>query len=389
MQVTETLGPAWNRMKELLFRPFNLGTWFSWGFIFALQSCVEGGGGSNFNVPNGNSGGSSSGTHHYNNNSSDDTNNAIAHAGRHVLDSMSNALSHLGAHSHAASGADDFDPDMLIGIGIAAVIIMIPLFFVMQWIGARGQMMSIRSVAIGRADVGEAWGAVKNAGSSMFKFHLVVTALMLVVFTPVLGGGALMMYPMVKEGIDHDDVLTQLIPMLIGFAVVLFVVAIPFMILNGLARNFVAPIMLKYEIGSRDAWKRFWAVGRNHIGGIALFFILRMVFAGLAGVVGVIGGFLTCCLGFLPVLHQTLMAPYYVFERMWTLEILASMSPDFDLRTPAAPQGPPGGFGGPPPGYYGGPGYTPGMNPYTPPGAGGAGGGGAPPPPGGFGGPGY
>jgi hypothetical protein len=381
MQVTETLGPAWNRMKETLFRPFNLGTWFSWGFIFALQSCVEGGGGCNFNVPSGNSGGSG-GTHHYNNNNND-TNDAIAGAGRHLLDSMSNAFS--GSHA-ARGGADDFDPDMLIGIGIAAVIVMIPLMLFMYWIGARGQMMAIRSVAIGRADVGESWNAVKNAGGSFFKFHLVVLALGLVVFVPVLAGAGVVMYPMVKDGLDsgpESDVFARLLPVLIGFAVVIFVLAIPFMILNGLARNFVAPIMLKYDIGSREAWKRFWAVGKNHLGGIAIFFVLRMVFAGLAGVVGVIGGFLTCCLGFLPVLHQTLMAPYYFFERMWTLEILASMSPDFDLRN-AAPQGPQGGFGGPPPGYYGGPGYTPGMNPYTPPG-----GGGAPPPPGGFGGPGY
>jgi hypothetical protein len=387
MQVTETLGPAWGRMKEILFRPFNLGTWFSFGFIFALQSCVEGGGGQSFNMPSGNGGSGSSGTHHYNNN--DDTNNAIAGAGHHLLDSISSVFSHAHAAGAASGGGDDLDTGLLVGIIVGACVVAIPLMLAMYWIGARGQMMSIRAVATGRSEVGESWSAVKNTGGAMFRFHLAVLGLGMLVFVPVLGGAGLVMYPMVKDGIDHDDVLAQLIPILIGFGVVLFVLAIPFMILNGLARNFVAPIMLKYEIGSRDAWKRFWAVGKNHIGGIVMFFVLKMVIGLAAGIVAIIGGFVTCCLGFLPVLHQTLMAPYYFFERMWTLEILASMSPDFDLRTAAAPQGPSGGFG-PPPGFAGGPGYYPGVNPYAPPGGGGGGGGGgAPPPPGGFGGPGY
>jgi hypothetical protein len=163
--------------------------------------------------------------------------------------------------------------------------------------------------------------------------------------------------------------------------------------------------MLKHGVGAREGWKRFWAVGHNHLGGIVLFFFLRICVAVGAGIVGVIAGVFTCCLGFLPVLHQTLMAPYYVFERAWSLEVLASMSPDFDLRGVAAP-GPPDPFGGA--GGGGGGGYNPYAgqptnNPYAPPGyggggggnpyggggggAGGAGGGYGGPPPGGFGSP--
>ena len=67
MRVTESMGPAWETMKRMLFRPFNIGTWFSFGFIFFLQSCIEGGGGgSNLRLPNmggngGRGGGGSSG----------------------------------------------------------------------------------------------------------------------------------------------------------------------------------------------------------------------------------------------------------------------------------------------------------------------------------------
>jgi flagellar basal body-associated protein FliL len=378
MRATETLGPAWERMKAMLFRPFNIGTWFTFGFIFTLQSCVEGGGG-NFNVPGGGGNGGSSGTHH-NSNSSDDTSNSISHF---MMDAMSSVS---GAFSNRGGAGDDpfqnFDTSMIVPIAIGAVILLIPIILIMYWLGARGQMMAIRSVALGYGNIGESWAATQRAGSSLFKFHLVVMGLAAVAFLPLLGGGGLYAYSVQKANPDNWEQMLPVVFILIGL---LCLIAIPFMILNGLARNFVAPLMWKDGTGARDAWKKFWAVGKNYIGQIVMFFFMRIVFSMLAGFVGVIVGFVTCCLGFLPVLHQTLMAPYYVFERAWTLEVLASMGPEFDVRAAAAPQGPTG-FG-PPPGF-GGPGYVPGGNPYAPPGGYGPSGYGSPPP-GGYGGGGF
>lgn len=51
MRVSETISPAWDTMDRLLFRPFNIGTWFSFGLLFGLQSCAEGGGGHSSRVP--------------------------------------------------------------------------------------------------------------------------------------------------------------------------------------------------------------------------------------------------------------------------------------------------------------------------------------------------
>ncbi len=385
MRVTDSMGPAWERMKGMLMRPFSLGTWFTFGFIFALQSCIEGGGGNSFNMPNtGGNSGSGGGSKHYNN---DDTNDAISHFFRDAMSSMSGAFSHHGDAGMTSTGDNpfaDFDTSLIVPIVIGAVLLLIPIMLVLYWLGARGQMMAIRSVAIGRADIGESWAVTKSAGGSLFKFHLVVAVLSLVVFVPLLGGGGLWAYSLSQANPNNYEVL---IPVLLVVVGVMLVLAIPFMILNGLARNFVAPLMWKDGSSSREAWKKFWGVGKNFIGQIVLFFVLRIVFSMLAGVIGIVAGFITCCLGFLPVLHQTIMAPYYVFERAWTLEILASMGPEFDVRGGGAqqPQGPTG-FG-PPPGF-GGPGYMPGGNPYAPPGGYGPGGYGSPPP-GGFGGGGY
>ena len=384
MRVTESIGPAWETMKRLLFRPFNIGTWFAFGLMFALQSCVEGGGTSSFRIPDlGNHGSSGSGSS----------------SGNPSSDAIMNVLP---GDLLARAGLPAIGTAELVLIGLVFLVVVIPLVLLFQWLGSRGQMMSIRAVATGEADVGGAWNATRASGGRMFKFHLAVAALMLVVVVPLVGAGAALLIPVLRDEARVDGLLPLLLPLCLPGLLAL----VPFAIVRSLARNFVAPIMLKHDIGAREAWKRFWAIGKDHVGSLVVFWLVGFAFAIGAAIASVIGGLLTCCLGFLPILHQTVMAPYYVFERAWTLEILASMSPDFDVRSVAAGpygggphggapygagpygSGAPGGFGyGPqggyrPPGGYGG-GFGPGGHGGYggPPPSGGA------PPAGGFGGP--
>jgi hypothetical protein len=362
MRVTESMGPAWETMKRILFRPFSIGTWFSFGFIFFLQSCIEGGGGNTFNLPSGNGGGS----HGHDG----DTGNNLAGLLHDLLGS---------------SGPSLPDSGILVAVLAIAAVLVIPAVILALWLGTRGQMMAIRSVATGQPAIGDQWNATRDAGGKLFKFHMAMTGIGLLLFVPIGGAGLLVAMPVIREGAAIESVL----PILIGIGLLALVAMLPLLIVNAMARNFVAPIMLKHGIGAREGWKRFWAVGRDHVGGIVVFYVMRILVSIGAGIVGIIAGFLTCCLGFLPVLHQTVMAPYYVFERAWTLEVLASMSSDFDVRgggetPPPMPYSPGGAAFNP----YGG---QPGTNPYAPPGYGGGGGagpgGGSGPPPGGFGAP--
>jgi hypothetical protein len=345
MRVTETICPAWERARALLFRPFNLGTWFTFGFIFFLQDCVEGGGG-NFNLPGdlGGGGGGSGGGDDY------DSSDSFLHAAR-----------------GASSAFDAFDGGTIAIIVVVALLVAIPLVLLAYWLGSRGQMMGVHAVAVGRPDIGGAWNATRDAGMAMFKFHLALGALGMLVLLPALGVVGLVAMPAFQEHRGFGDVL----PILILVGIVAFVALLPLMLVSSLGRNFVAPIMLKHQVGAREGWRRFWAVSRGHVGALFLFFVLKGLFSVMAAIAGVVAGLLTCCIGFLPVAHQSVMAPWYVFERAWSLEILASLGPDFDLRSsppeaypqyPQYPQYPPPGGGGfgPPPGHW--------DNPYAPPG---------------------
>jgi hypothetical protein len=372
MRVTESMGPAWETMKRILFRPFNVGTWFSFGFVFFLQSCIEGGGSNGLNIPRGSGGGSGGSGGFGKPSGGDDTGNDLSRIAHDLASSL-----HLPfGHSLAGGGAGGLDPGMIVIILAIACLIAIPMVILTQWLGTRGQMMAIRSVAVGQANISEQWNATRDAGGKLFKFHLVMTAIGLVMLLPLCAVGALVALPVLRGG----EKIESIVPMLLGLGFVALLLAFPLLLVNAMARNFVAPIMLKHGLGARDGWARFWAVGRQHLGGIVVFYLLRVLVGIGASIVGLVAGLLTCCLGLLPVLHQTLMAPYYVFERAWTLEVLASMSPDFDVRAGGGPAAPPAPYNP----------YAPqtGDNPYAPPGYGGGGGGGGfGPPPGGFGGP--
>ncbi len=360
MRVTESMAPAWETMKRLLFRPFRLGTWFSFGLVFFLQSCVDGDGNGAFNLPDRDWFGDRSET------ASDLSN--VAKTPR---------LLHEMFDPHAGS----LDTGLLVVIAIVVCVTVILLVLLTLWLGTRGQMMAIRGIAVGRSDVGLLWNETRAAGNALFKFHLALSGLALLALVPALVVGA--MFALSLRG-QRSPSFSSFVPVLVTVIVVALLVVLPLLLVQAMLRNFVAPIMLKDGVSAREGWRRFWAVGRGHVGSIVVFFVLRILLGVGAGIVGVIASFLTCCLGFLPIVHQTLMAPYYVFERAWTLEVLASMSPHFDLRGigPESPPQRPDQGGSSPYNPYAG---APTDNPYAPPGYGTGGGSGGPP--GGFDGP--
>jgi hypothetical protein len=322
MRVIESMGPALETAKRLLFRPFQAGTWFSLGVVFFLQSCIEGGGSPAWNLPR-------SGDH-----SHSGSNSNLAALGR-VSEPIQDLL------------RDGVRSELLVLFGILAIVLVIPLALLAIWLGTRGQMMAIRAVAIGESDIGRLWNATRNAAAALFRFHLALGAIMLAVCVPVLGGIGLLAFPLSHGNASDGGIF---VVRLCAFAVGLLVL-LAMLVVHAMTRNFVAPLMLKYDLTARQAWQRFWRVGRGHVGPMVGFFALRLLVGAAASIAGLVAGVLTCCLGFMPVLHQTLMAPYYVFERAWSLSVLAAMSPDFDLRTPPVqhpyPPGPYPPYAGP------------------------------------------
>ena len=141
MDVTGTFGLAWERTKRVLFRPFDIGIWFSFGVIFFLQALLDGSGSFSGRFPSSSRRGGASGL---------DLKEVVDTVRTWVSDNMS----------------------LVIAIGATIAIVGAAFMLLLLWLGTRGQMMAIRSVMTGRATIGEHWRATRVAGWSLFKVHV-------------------------------------------------------------------------------------------------------------------------------------------------------------------------------------------------------------------------
>jgi hypothetical protein len=65
--------------------------------------------------------------------------------------------------------------------------------------------------------------------------------------------------------------------------------------------------------------------------------LLKLLFVVLSSVVVAVVSCLTCCIGFLPLVNQTIFQPLYYFERAWPLFLLRQLGYDLPGRLPAGP----------------------------------------------------
>jgi hypothetical protein len=176
---------------------------------------------------------------------------------------------------------------------------------------------------------------------------------------------------------------------IVALAIVTVLFNIPLAVVGSLYRNFIFPLSMRDDVPLTQAWGIFWPAARHNVGGLFAFFFARVLIAIIGAVVQTLGVCCTCLVGALPIINQTLLAPFYVFERAHALYTLESLGPEFRIFGAPAFGGPDDSGHPPGPGYPYGPGagWVPmpqgpiDPNPYAPPAAGQGNG-----PPGGYGG---
>ncbi len=295
----------------MLFVRSSVGVWFSFGLAFFLQDCVEGGNG-------------------YNNYGD--------------VGSFDRTFSEHGPLAK-------YEARELLVMGAVALVIALSLGVLLVWLGSRGQALALRSVMAGRIDLGAQWTETRAAGMRLFRWHLGFGGGLL-----VLAVGAFMgMWLVASSNQDSPDTRAAL---MLGTLAGIGLLALPMLAVRSVMRNFVFPLVVAKGLTLGGAWRLFWGAARGHLGGLALFFVARLGIGLMGMMVAMVSMALTCCIGALPILHQTIMAPFYVFERSHALYTLASLGPELSLLE--TPPDEFGGYGVSMPGpYYGDQGAPP------------------------------
>jgi len=300
LSATDAARDAVDLVKRQLF-PFQFDRWFALGFVAFLDQCGRTGGGVNF--PGG-GGGSPGG------------------GGDTDKPDLSGASEWISAHL-----------GLIVGIAAVALVVVVGLTALILWLNSRGVFMYLDNVATGRSDVSRPWREHKEKAASYFawSFGVSLAALtgVLILLVPLLWLGLSLFTGAAGAGAVVGLVATVLV--FLFFVIVLSLFSV-------LLRDFAAPLQMHLGVPCGQALGTAWGLVTGNAGTFVAYVALKIVFTIGAGIVALVAGCLTCCLGFLPVLSHTILQPLLYFERAWSLFILRQAGYDV-FPAPAAPAG--------------------------------------------------
>jgi hypothetical protein len=292
----EPLARAWERMKGILWRPFDLSTWIVIGFSAWLAGLADGarGGGWKWIADQ---------------NDGSQVSLPFTHSGRwHELG------------------------ESLLWLPVVFLVIMVVAAFLLLvlWLSSRGKFIFLDNVVHARAQIVEPWNRLRTLGDSLFLWRLgfvlvcglIVLALLLLFFAPA----ATLHISDAVAGLSYAAMAMG------GLVLVVFGLVAAYIGL--FLEAFVIPIMYKFDLKATEAWRYFlpWLKSRPLPFLLYGLFVL-LVFIGFGIVLGAMC-VLTCCIVALPYVGTVLTLWFWVTYRLFSLEFLAQFDPGFDLFAP-------------------------------------------------------
>jgi hypothetical protein len=208
-------------------------------------------------------------------------------------------------------------------IGLAGFLVILAVGLLILWINSRAQFMFIEGIANNTCEV---------------------TAISMVVMVVILGAGVLLAWQDIQARTFGNAALTAI--------VVSFVLFLPAVIIFALiywcTQTFITTIM--YSTGQTVllAWDEFrHYILPGNVGKFILFLLMQIVLAIAVGILQLLIGCITCCIGLLPYLSTVITLPLVIFMRAYPIYFLQQFGPRYTIIFE-----PPAGYGfpvGPPP----------------------------------------
>lgn len=303
VSVIEPINLAFERVRQLLFRPFDLSKWFIIGFCAWLSTLGERGFSGRFN-----SGANSS-------NPRADIRQQWYHARDFMRDNLY----------------------WILPLAIGIIIFLLVLGALLIWLNSRGKFMFLYCVALDRAEVREPWNRFAQSANSLFWFRLVLSLIGMVMTLPViiviiLAAGSMFLHNTWNPGG---------IMALVGLVMGLIIIGLCFALVRKLTMDFVVPLMYLRGKLCLDAWGEFWQLLRANIGEFVLYLLFQIVIALAIGVIVLMVVLMTCCLAgcvlAIPYIGTVLFLPVLVFKRSYSLYYLAQYGPSYNVFPPPTP----------------------------------------------------
>jgi hypothetical protein len=301
ISVTEPISPAYERVKQMLFKPFDLAKWITVGFCAWLAGLGESGGGGSFN------------------------------SGRHNINNSGQPVEQFRHFYHEAVDFVTVNLGWIIPVVVLVVLLVVGLWLLVLWLSSRGKFMFLYCVALDKAEIAEPWSKFAEAANSLFRFRVVLGLIGMVFTLPLVVFIALAILRMVLQGeADVAGVMTAA-----GLGLVVVLVAIVLAIVRKFMVDFVVPIMFLRGGSCMAAWGEFWGLLSVDAGKFALYILFQIVLAIAIGVIVLLAILVTCCIAgclmLLPFIGTVVLLPVLVFKRAYPLCYLAQYGPQYDV----------------------------------------------------------
>lgn len=300
ISVIDPVSPAIERVKLILFRPFDFGKWFAIGFCAWLAILCQGGFHCNF--PFGNRGGNPA----------------------------------------AACPAQNFFTDNFVLIIILGSIIFVfglAVMILCLWLSSRGHFMFLHCVAKNKAEVKAPWHQYRQQGNSLFLFRLSVAVIFFICMA--LLGGTIVLCVLL---FGKSNILATVIGIasLVLVSLIMAVVIVSFLLIFKFTRDFVIPIMYLRAGTCVEAWRQFLKILLAKKGAFALYLLFQIVISMAISAIVMAAMLATCCCAacimIIPYIGTVLMLPMLIFKRSYSLYYLRQFDPQFDVFIPEAEQ---------------------------------------------------
>lgn len=195
------------------------------------------------------------------------------------------------------------------------------------WINSRGVFLYLDAVIGARPAFSRPWRQHAPAATSYFvwSFGLSMAGLGLVLFAAALVlTGAVAFATGRLHGGGGTLVMLAIAPIL-----VLLLLALPLLALAALClRDFVAPLQLATGQPCGAAVRLLEALVTANPGVFLLYLLLKLLVTVASGMLILVIGCFTCCIGFLPVVMQVLFQPLFFFDRAFPVFLLRQLGYD-------------------------------------------------------------
>ena len=306
---TAPLSRGFNRMKDLLFRPFDLGTWLTVGFASFLSQIVGKLGESAVSYES-------------------DVNDP-----RDIFPWLGSSFDNLG-ESLALSGG-------FLVLLSAALLGALLLALLLAWVEARGRFVFLDNVVHKRGAISKPWSEYGREGNSLFIWKLIIDIVLFI----SIGLSVVLIGVLVFPGfLDKSLMPLSAAGMFISLWIILLV-ALLVAYLRLFIQDFVVVIMYKHRVSFTEAWSRFMGLLRQRPAELLLYgLFVAVLYVALSLVLGILG-MATCCVGFLivaiPYVGSVVLLPIHATYRAFSAEFLAQFGPEYDVFEGPVPEQPP------------------------------------------------